>query len=74
MSARKIALLVLIVGFAATVETAWNVRGDVNIGPEGCRVMGGRFYGPSWSFEDAAERAVPPGEARGSRSRTRSAK
>ena len=63
MSARKIALLVLIVGFAATVETAWNVRGDVNIGPEGCRVMGGRFYGPSWSFEAAAERALAAGEA-----------
>ena len=63
MSARKIALLVLIVGFAATVETAWNVRGDVSLGPEGCRVMGGRFYGPSWSFEAAAERAVAEGQA-----------
>jgi DUF4097 and DUF4098 domain-containing protein YvlB len=58
VSARKIALLVLIVAFAAGVETAWNVRGDVRIGPEGCRVMGGRFYGPSWTFEAAAERAV----------------
>jgi len=46
VSARKIALLVLIVGFAATVETAWNVRGDVRLGPEGCRVMGGRFSYP----------------------------
>jgi hypothetical protein len=58
VSARKIALLVLIVAFAAGVETARNVRGDVRIGPEGCRVMGGRFYGPSWTFEAAAERAV----------------
>ena len=63
MTARKIALLVLIVGFAATVETAWHVRGDVKIGPEGCRVMGGRFYGPSWAFEAAAERAVAAGKA-----------
>jgi len=63
VSARKIALLVLIVGFAATVETAWNVRGDVRLGPEGCRVMGGRFYGPSWSFEAAGERAVAEGRA-----------
>jgi DUF4097 and DUF4098 domain-containing protein YvlB len=62
VSARKIALLVLIVGFAATVETVWNVRGDVNIGPEGCRVMGGRFYGPSWAFEAAGERAVAEGK------------
>jgi DUF4097 and DUF4098 domain-containing protein YvlB len=58
VTARKIAFLVVIVGFAATVETAWNVRGDWNIGPEGCRVMGGRFYGPSWTFEAAAERAL----------------
>ena len=63
MTARKIALLVMIVGFAATVETAFHVRGDVNIGPEGCRVMGGRFYGPSWAFEAAAERAVAGGKA-----------
>ena len=63
MTARKIALLVVIVGFAATVETAWHVRGDVKIGPEGCRVMGGRFYGPSWGFEAAAERAVAGGQA-----------
>ena len=63
MSARKIGLLLLIVGFGATIETAWHVRGDVNIGPEGCRVMGGRFYGPSWSFEQAAERALASGEA-----------
>jgi hypothetical protein len=63
VSARKIAFLVLIVGFAATVETAWNVRGDLSLGPEGCRVMGGRFYGPSWAFEAAAEHAVAPGLA-----------
>lgn len=58
MSARKVALLVLIVAFAASVETAWNVRGDVRFGPEGCRVMGGRFYGPSWAFEATAEHAL----------------
>jgi len=58
VSLRKIALLILIVGFAATVETAWNLQGDVRFGPEGCRVMGGRFYGPSWSYEAAGERAV----------------
>ena len=63
MSVRKIAFLVLIVGFAATVETAWHVREDIHLGPEGCRVMGGRFYGPSWTFEAAAERAVAAGKA-----------
>jgi len=63
MSARKIGLLILLLGFGAVVETAWHVRGDWRIGPEGCRVIGGRFYGPSYSFEQAAERALLPGEA-----------
>ncbi len=63
MSARKIGLLLLLLGFGAVVETAWHVRGDVRIGPEGCRVIGGRFYGPSYSFEQGLEQALPAGEA-----------
>jgi DUF4097 and DUF4098 domain-containing protein YvlB len=62
MSARKIFFLILLLGFGAVVETAWQVRGDWRIGPEGCRVIGGRFYGPSYAFEQAAERALPTGE------------
>jgi hypothetical protein len=62
MSARKIFFLILLLGFGAVVETAWQVRGDWRIGPEGCRVIGGRFYGPSYTFEQTAERAVPAGE------------
>ena len=62
MSARKIGFLLLLLGFGAVVETAWFARGDVRFGPEGCRVIGGRFYGPSWSFEQTAERALPAGE------------
>jgi len=62
MSARKIFFLILLLGFGAAVETAWQVRGDWRIGPEGCRVIGGRFYGPSYSFEQTANRAVPAGE------------
>jgi DUF4097 and DUF4098 domain-containing protein YvlB len=62
MSARKIGLLILILGFGAAIETAWHVRGDMRIGPEGCRVIGGRFYGPSYAFEQTAERALPAGE------------
>lgn len=58
MSGRKIGLLLLILAFGATVETAWNVRGDVRIGPEGCRVMSGRFYGPSYSFEQTQTQTV----------------
>jgi hypothetical protein len=63
MSARKIGLLILLLGFGAAIETAWQVRGDWRIGPEGCRVIGGRFYGPSYSFEQTAERALPAAEA-----------
>ena len=61
MSARKIGMLLLLLAFGATVETAWQVRGNVGIGPEGCRVMGGRFYGPSYTFEQTADRAVGAG-------------
>jgi DUF4097 and DUF4098 domain-containing protein YvlB len=63
VSARKIGLLILILGFGGAIETAWQVRGDVRIGPEGCRVIGGRFYGPSYAFEQTEERALPAGEA-----------
>jgi DUF4097 and DUF4098 domain-containing protein YvlB len=63
MSARKIGLLILLLGFGAAIETAWQVRGNWHVGPEGCRVIGGRFYGPSYAFEQAAERALPAGEA-----------
>jgi len=63
VSARKIGFLLLVLGFGAVVETAWQVRGDVRIGPEGCRVIRGRFYGPSYAFEQSAERALPAGEA-----------
>ena len=61
MSARKLGMLLLLLAFGATVETAWQVRGNVGIGPEGCRVMGGRFYGPSYTFEQTSERAVGAG-------------
>jgi Putative adhesin len=61
MTARKIALLLLILGAGAVLETAWAVRGHVDIGPEGCRVLGGRFYGPSYAFEDTARTEAPAG-------------
>jgi hypothetical protein len=62
MSARKIFFLILLLGFGAIVETTWQVRGDWRIGPEGCRVIGGRFYGPSYTFEQSGERALSAGE------------
>ena len=60
MSARKIGFLILVLLFGATVETAWHVREHhYSFGPEGLRVLGGRFYGPSFEFEENAERALP---------------
>src|SRR6185295_11973170 len=61
VSARKIGLLFLILGLGAGLETAWNVRNHIDLGPEGCRVLGGRFYGPSWTFEEEVRQAAPAG-------------
>jgi hypothetical protein len=58
---RKIAFLFLLLGFGATVETAWSVRHNVGFGPEGCRVIGGKFYGPAFSFEAEATRPLSDG-------------
>jgi len=59
VSARKIGFLILILAFGAVVEVAWNVReSHYSFGPEGLRVLGGRFYGPSFEFEESAERSL----------------
>jgi hypothetical protein len=52
VKATKIGLLLLILGFGGVVETAWTVRHHIDIGPMGCRVLGGRFYGPSFTFTE----------------------
>lgn len=51
MRARKIGLLILILGFGLSVETAYSVRRNLWVGPLGCRVLAGRFEGPSFSYE-----------------------
>ncbi len=51
MKPRKLALLFLILGFGALVETAYSLKTRMAIGPMGCRVLTGRFQGPSYSFE-----------------------
>jgi DUF4097 and DUF4098 domain-containing protein YvlB len=51
MRLRKLALLFLILGFGAAVETAYSLKTRLAIGPMGCRVLTGRFQGPSYSFE-----------------------
>jgi DUF4097 and DUF4098 domain-containing protein YvlB len=59
MSARKIGLLLLILGFGSAVEGLWTVRSHVDIGAAGCRVLGGRFNGPSFSFTETKSLEVP---------------
>ena len=51
---RKLGFLLLLLAFGATVETAWRVKHHAgwDIGAEGCRVIGGKFYGPSFAFDD----------------------
>jgi DUF4097 and DUF4098 domain-containing protein YvlB len=61
MSARKVALLLLILGFGGAVETAWSVRNHIDVGPFGCRVLGGRFYGNSYDFDEESQYAVGAG-------------
>jgi DUF4097 and DUF4098 domain-containing protein YvlB len=60
MKAAKIGLLLLLLGFGGVVETAFAVRNKIGIGPAGCRVIRGRFYGPSFTFDAADERAAVP--------------
>lgn len=59
MKARKLLLLILVMGFGGGVEVAWNVRNHLDIGPAGCRVLRGRFEGPSFPFEAASHTVVP---------------
>jgi DUF4097 and DUF4098 domain-containing protein YvlB len=61
MRAAKIGLLILILGFGGVIETAWAVRNKIGIGPAGCRVIRGKFYGPSFTFDAEEQRAVPAG-------------
>ena len=63
MRARKLLLLLAILTCGAGIEVAHGVRDELSIGPTGCRVLSGRFYGPSFEFETAERRAVEPGTA-----------
>lgn len=60
MKPRKLGLLFLILGFGAFVETAASLKTRMAIGPMGCRVLTGRFQGPSYSFEiEEARESLP---------------
>jgi DUF4097 and DUF4098 domain-containing protein YvlB len=61
VSGRKIGLLLLILGFGAAIETTWSIRNHFDVGPEGCRVLGGRFYGPSYTFAEDSHKPLPAG-------------
>jgi DUF4097 and DUF4098 domain-containing protein YvlB len=63
MKAAKIGLLILILGFGGVIETAWAVRNRIGIGPAGCRVLRGKFYGPSFTFDAEEQQAVPAATA-----------
>jgi len=56
VKARKIGLLLLILGFGAVTEVGYQVRDELSVGPTGCRVLSGRFHGRSHSFD--IERSV----------------
>jgi hypothetical protein len=63
MKLRKILLLIVVLGFGGVIETARLVRGHADFGPTGCRVLAGKFYGPSFGFESEQRHPVPGGTA-----------
>jgi DUF4097 and DUF4098 domain-containing protein YvlB len=63
VKASKIGLLILVLGFGGAIETAWSVRQNIGFGPQGCRVLAGRFYGSSFTFDAEQTQPVPAGIA-----------
>jgi DUF4097 and DUF4098 domain-containing protein YvlB len=63
VKASKIGLLILVLGFGGAIETAWSVRQNIGFGPQGCRVLAGRFYGSSFTFDAEQTQPVPAGTA-----------
>lgn len=61
MKATKIGLLLLILAFGSTVETAWRVRNHLGPGGWGWFMNGGRFSGPSFAFTADQRQAVAAG-------------
>ncbi|HET7294995.1 MAG TPA: hypothetical protein VFM88_21430 [Vicinamibacteria bacterium] len=63
MRGTRILLLLSLLGLGSSVETAYRLREQLGVGPFGWRVLGGKFYGPSFDFDEKAERALAPGVA-----------
>ena len=57
----KVVLLVGILAAGGGIETAYRIRERIDAGPFGWVVLGGRFQGPSFSFEASETREVPSG-------------
>jgi DUF4097 and DUF4098 domain-containing protein YvlB len=61
MKGAKIGLLLVILAFGSTVETAWRVRNRLGAGAWGWFMMGGRFQGPSFTFKADQSEVVASG-------------
>ncbi len=61
MRPRKVFLLILLLLAGASIETTWRLRNHLDFVPLGWRVFGGRFYGPSYSFDESRSAVVAPG-------------
>lgn len=63
MKLRKIALLFFILGVGVSLEAAYHLRSnmDLDLGPFGWRVLGGRFNGPSFEFTQSVTEPIPSG-------------
>ena len=58
MSVKRIGLLALILAFGGSIEVLHRVRGHLDFGPWGVRVIGGRFFGPHFAFEEKRDEAT----------------
>jgi DUF4097 and DUF4098 domain-containing protein YvlB len=63
MRAGKVVLLLGVLAVGAGLETAVAIRDHVPFGRLGWRILGGRVYGPSFSFEEQRELELPAGAA-----------
>lgn len=61
MTGSRILLLVGILAGGTAVETAYQVREHLGMGPFSWRLFGGKFYGPHHVFEQRVEKALEAG-------------